>query len=253
MIRVFVSPHGDDEALSEAAAIATAVESGDEVHVVLASNGSTSAALAEINGQISDGPYWGTDVPHNPAVEGYEPLTPWDMAVARTAEFRSSCGALGVRPENVHLGRPGDMLEDLPDAVSAAWAMEIFTSWADHFAGQVVAWATMWWYDGSPDHAHLGQAGHKAKVDDPDRFSNFTFFIKASERTTQHALDLGVFVFPVPAAIAAKVKARQRHAAYCYCAWNPARGSYAVGKHSVGTLFDAVIAGGPNYCITRLS
>jgi GlcNAc-PI de-N-acetylase len=253
MIRFFVSPHADDETLSMLNAIVVALLNGDEVHVCLASNGSTSSAFAEINGLVDDGPYWGGG--HNPAVEGYAPLTLADLAEARTKEFRSACGQAGVLPENIHLGRPGDTLTDLPDAVSAAWAQELSTAWADHFEalGQTVAWGTMWWYDASSDHARLGQEWHRQKLADPTRFADCTFFIKVSERTTAHAVALGVFAFPVPPALAATVKTRLRHASLCYGAWNPAADSYAIGRHSVGTLFDAVAAGGPTYAITRLS
>jgi LmbE family N-acetylglucosaminyl deacetylase len=246
---VFYTPHQDDETLFMGQVIAHHALAGREVHVVLVSTGATSGARQEINGTVPDPTHWGGY--HYPEREGYEPLSLVDFGLARTRELLAACAQLGVPATRVHLGRaddPAPSSDLLPDSITVGWAEQVVTSWAEHFDARGVEQAghyTMHWADPHADHAALGQATRNLRADDPARYGDTRWLVKPEQATA-----LGAPAYPLPAAVAPTVKAMTRRAGWCYRAWQPASGAFAIGYHSVGTqYFPGVESGVPNHIV----
>jgi LmbE family N-acetylglucosaminyl deacetylase len=245
---VFYTPHQDDETLFMGQVIAHHCLAGREVHVVLASNGSTSGARDEVNGVAFDGTYW--DGFHYPTREGYAPLSLADFGLARTRELVAACAQLGVPAERVHLGRADQVpasSAELPDAISVDWATQVLRSWAEHFTAEgldQVGHYTMWWNDPQPDHAALGQALRDLHGEHPDWFGDARWLVKPEQATAA-----GAAAYALPASLAAQIKLMAKRAGWCYRAWQPAAGAYAIGYQSVAPFFDAVERGDPDHIV----
>jgi LmbE family N-acetylglucosaminyl deacetylase len=239
---VFYSPHQDDETLFMGLVIAHHCLAARTVHVVLCTNGSTSAARAEINGEVLDS--WVGHL-HVPAREGYSPLSQADFGRARSREFLAACGQLGVQPENVHFG--ADVThDDLPDSISVATAEELIRYWAGRFAAEgenQVGHYTMWWDDPQPDHAALGTALRNQRLANPEVFDDSRWLVKPEQATAASATG-----YDLPASVAPEARRMTRWAARCYEAWQPASGAYAIGYHSVGlSYFKALVSADTDY------
>jgi LmbE family N-acetylglucosaminyl deacetylase len=232
----FLEPHQDDAALFMAQAIAHHVLAGREVHVVLMSNGSTSQVLGELNGTAADPTWWaGT---HDPAAEGYAPMTAAEFGLARTREWRQSARHLGVPPAQQHLGMDVATSDLLPNGITQAYATDVMQYWLDHDLNAGLArpgFYTMWWGDPTADHAACGQALRALRLSDPD-FADSRWMVKPEQAAAASAS-----VYGVPAALVAEVKLMQKRAAWAYGAWAPEQGAFAVGMHSVRSYFE----GGP--------
>jgi LmbE family N-acetylglucosaminyl deacetylase len=246
---VFYSPHQDDETLFMGQIIAHCVLAGREVHVVLCSNGNTSEARQEINGELLDTGWW--KAWHYPAREGYEPLSAAEFGLARTREFRNALAQLGVRPENIHLGRadyPQPTSETLPDSIPPSWATALLQTWADHFVAlgyPAVGHYTMYWGDPQADHAAMGTALVNLKTEQPALFTDCRWLVKPEQ-----AVAAGAAAYVVPVGFAAQAKSMSRLAGKAYAAWAPEAGAYAAGYHSVGTVyFDDVEALAANHTV----
>ncbi len=241
----FLDPHQDDGVLFMAQVAAHHVLAGREVHVVLMTNGSTSSALAEINGTATDPTWWGTP-DHDPAAEGYTPLTPAGFGLARTREWRQSWRHLGVPPERQQFGEGWLAQSDgLPNNISVAYATGVIETLAaaEAAAGRdKPGFYTMHWEDPQPDHAAVGTALRNLRLADP-AFSDARWLVKPEE-----AADAGAVPYTVPATMLTEVVRRQKHAAWAYGAWAPEQGAYAIGMHSVASYFNGgPLAGAVNY------
>jgi LmbE family N-acetylglucosaminyl deacetylase len=235
---VFYSPHQDDETLFMGQVIAHHALAGREVHVVLCTNGSTSAVLDALNGVDSNG-WWGGW--HFPAREGYGPLTRPEFGQARSREFVAAVGQLGVFPQHIHVPAA------LPDGITVAAATELMISFADLFARQgepVVGHYTMWWGDPNPDHAHLGQALRDLHGRQP-RFADARWLVKPEQ-----AGAAGAAAYQPPPALRPEVLRMTRRSTFPYRSWAPRAGMYAIGYHSVGlAYFDDVERGDVNHIV----
>lgn len=221
---------------------------GRQVHVVLCSSGETSAARDQINGLAPNG-FWGGL--HYPAREGYAPLTPDTFGLARTRELIAACAQLGVPAERVHIGpvdqdsADGMLSAYLPDVIGVDWCTQVITSWAAHFADlghPQVGHYTMWHTDAQADHAALGRALKYLRVGNPARFGDARWLVKPEQVAAAKAS-----AYALPSAQSAQIRLMARRAGWCYRAWQPSAGAYAIGYHSVAAYFAAVESGGPNY------
>lgn len=240
---VFYTPHQDDETLFMGQVIAHHALAGREVHVVLCSNGFGSSTLAEINGTAADGNLWGGY--HYPAREGYAPLTLEQYSEARTREMVAACAQLGVPADRVHLGRadaPAASSADLPSTISTAWAAEVMESWAAHFAG-LGGHYTMWWGDNHPDHANLGAALRSLHDQGAVGFGDTRWLVKPEQASAA-----GASVYGLPSNLSATVVQMARRAGWCYRAWQPAAGAFAIGYHSV-SYFSGPESGTANHYV----
>jgi LmbE family N-acetylglucosaminyl deacetylase len=242
---VFYSPHQDDETLFMGQVIAHHALVGREVHVVLATNGETSGALAEINGTAPDPGWWGGY--HFPTREGYAPVSRDEFGRARSREFAAASRQLGVMAANIHFGLPGQTHDNLPPRIDVAAAESLMVAWAEHFTAtgrDQVGHYTMWKGDPNPHHAALGQALQNENNAHPQWFGDARWLVKPEQATAARAS-----VYRVPAAHQANAVAMARRAARCYTAWAPAQGMYAIGRHSVPAYFAQVDRGDPNHIL----
>lgn len=234
--RVYImEPHQDDAALFKAQMVAHHTLAGREVHAVLMSNGSTSGALAEINGTAVDNGWWGSP-PHEPDREGYAPLSQVEFGLARTREWSQSWLALGVPLERQHFGKGLASSDLLPDAITVAYATDVMTYWAavDALSERPAAsFKTMWWGDTTQDHANCGAALRALKLSGNPDFADAQWMVRFEQEGAP-----GSQQYSVPANLLPTVKAMQRRAGWCYCAWAPKAGSFAIGRHSVPDMFD---------------
>lgn len=245
----FFEPHQDDGCLFMAQAAAHHVLAGRTVHVVLMSNGSTSNALGELNGTASDPTWWGGT--HDPAHEGYAPLTQTEFGLARTREWRQSWRHLGVPPERQHFGMGLSSSADLPNSVSLSYATDVMSYWVDKDMLDDglpnPGLYTMWWDDPQGDHASCGQALKNLRLADGN-YTDGRWLVKPEQATAA-----GAAVYSVPSNLVNEVKLMQKHSAWAYGAWAPELNSFAIGMHSVALpYFDDPIRGDANHIVRYL-
>lgn len=247
-------PHADDETLSMAWEIAhhacvgpaTGAPEGRRVHLVLLSSGATSGALNEINGLTQDPTWWKR--PHDPAREGYAPLTPEEFSRSRAEEFIDAAAQLGVPRERVHFGMDLEDPAALPGSISVAYATEVFEYWVDkELAGgrEAPGLRTMHWLDGHQDHAHAGEALRELRLSGAP-YGDARWAVKPFEA----AGIPGAVPYPVPPALAGEVGAMVRCAALAYGAWAPRAGRFGIGMHSTADRFvEGPLAGAPMWYV----
>ncbi|WP_124728798.1 PIG-L family deacetylase [Staphylospora marina] len=234
---IFYAPHPDDETLNMGITIAEHVAAGRPTHVVLLTHGRVTAALNAINGAAYSG-YW--KATHNPAAEGYEPLTKDTLAEARVREFHHACGQLGVLPEWRHieyLDNPGSTNGENVTYSEARGVIEKYINMfpdADHY--------TLSYHDIHPEHAAAGQA--LLDLYNAGRIQyHVRFIISMATRN-----DLESRGAPIPGGgwkdtpTNDTIKQKVLNACRCYSAWAPSLGAYAVGYHSVAGQFDKFTA-----------
>jgi LmbE family N-acetylglucosaminyl deacetylase len=232
---VFYSPHADDETLNMGITIAEHAATGRPTYVVLMTHGRVTGALQAINGTTYSG-YW--KATHDPAAEGYDPLTQDTLAQARIYEFHHACSQLGVPRENQFVEYLDDPAGE--EAITYDEAKAVIQKYinlfpdADHY--------TLSYHDIHADHAACGQAlldlYNAGKI-----AYNVRFIISMATRTDLEAKKQSIpgggwKDVPTDNVIKQKVT----NACRCYAAWAPSLGAYAVGYHSVAGQFDKLIA-----------
>lgn len=230
---LFVAAHPDDETLSMGVAIAEHVAAGQDVHVLWLTSGTASGVINQLNG-TSVGSWWG--LPHDPAAEGYQPLTPLSLGLARIAEATAAVRCLAT-------GLPGTLTTHeagLPDgAVTEADAAAAILSVADAIAPNdpVRIKTHSHLVDNHPDHLAIGAAAKQLKVDDPDRFGDLRHYVLPPYWTDARLSQVSeAWDHPTDAGITRRV----RNGIRAYGAWQPEAGAYAIGWHSVPTYFTAL-------------
>lgn len=229
-------PHQDDGSLFMAQAVAHHVLANREVHVVLMSNGNASSARGEINGTAVDTGWWGSPV-HDPAREGYAPLGLTEFGLARTREWRQAWIQLGVPPERQHFGMGLASSDLLPTNITTAYATDVMRYWVQQDLNQGLpapSLKTMWWGDTTTDHANCGAALRALRLSNDTHYADAQWMVRTEQRGVT-----GSQQYAVPAAMLAEVQALQERSGWCYCAWAPEQGMYAIGRHSVSDLLDS--------------
>lgn len=231
---LFVAAHPDDEILAMGVALAEHLAAGQDVHVLLVTDGEGSAVLGDLNGSTLC-TWWG--VLHNPAAEGYAPLTAADLAAARVREATQACRSLAV-------GFTGSLTvhrAQLPDGgVTVVAAQQAILDVCDQIApGGVVrlkghTWKTA--YEAHPDHLAVGNALLNLSSADPARFSDRRHYIEPGYWPTG-TLPAG-FSWDTPTD--STISGRVKNACRAYSAWAPAVGSYAIGWHSKSDWFTTI-------------
>lgn len=213
---LFFCAHQDDEVLQFSVDILRHIAAGRPTYAILYSTGVGSSAHGMINGTAPSGWWGGT---HSPAVEGYQPLTDETFAAARTREFRSSLGQLGVPAANIIL----DPLDNVD--VTKANMIAYFRRYAAQFG--VASFKTHSYYDLSSHHAIGGEALRDLVLS--GEISDGRFYL--SRANMMAGGTTGKLTSVATSAEMTKIS----RAIKCYYAWNPAAESYAVGAHSVPT------------------
>jgi len=227
------TPHQDDETLWSGQIIAHHSLVGREVHIVLGTDGSTSAMRDALNGATSNG-WWGGY--HYPTREGIPaPLSPADFAEARDRELVQAARQLGVPPDRVHL-RTDTRTANLTvtEAKDLILANEALTPGAGHY--------TTHWTDPDPNHAALGTALRRLALDGAVTDARWVV------RRSQIGTVAGAVEYVVPMAYLAQARLMAKNATRCYGAWAPPE-AYAIGYHSVQTDMDWAASGASNWIV----
>jgi len=223
---IWYEPHQDDLSLWFPQGVSHHVLAGREVHIVSASDGSTSKILKAINGEESNG-WWGGF--HYPYREGIPaPLSPDDFAAARDRELLQAAAQLGVRQENVHLE-----LDRRKSSITVAEAEALIRRYEDLYPG--AGHYAMHWTDPDPTHAALGTALRNLALYESATFKDCRWVVRASQVGTV----AGAVEYIVPASLKAQTFHMARCAAKAFGAWDPPY-LYAIGQHSVPSDFAAV-------------
>lgn len=264
----FYSPHPDDETLSMGLAITHYLASGFEVHLVSVNSGGALGVANTLNGvtacTLADHGYT-----HNPAREGYAPLSVADIAAARIKEARSALGAMSVLssptpgtvthhvanlPDGFGSGQTADSTAP-PTAEGIALAKSVIQSYVEAYPNSFHY--TMSESDDHPDHAACGYALRELKnsAEFGPSLVNAKFFVSRLYWATSQANGL----YPADVLAAADgtlawFSAGSRKAEYDawlrgkvivpYKAWNPAAGAYGIGYHQVAGQFNSNFAAG---------
>lgn len=232
---IFYSPHQDDACLWAGRLLAHHALVGREVHIVCASDGSTSAILKALDGQEGNGFWKGW---HYPLREQYAPLTPGEFAAARDREEVSADLQLGALYQNIHLETGWRQA-----SLDVTRAKELILRYAALYpdAGHY----TTHWLDTDPTHKAVGEALRQLHLAGTPGMTDCRWVVRASQKTTIARTEQYV----VPAQWTDQVSAMVERAVLSYRSWAPLQGMYAIGWHSVPAYFEAVLAGEPNWIV----
>lgn len=239
----FIGAHQDDITLMMGHAAGHHAAAGREVHGFTATLGDTSIVLKELNGERFSGVWNDYHYPY-PGHEGYPPLTAGDFAAARDREDNAAAAQLGIMPGNHHSNWPGRKSSLTPTDAAA-----FLRSVKDAYPTAGIY--THHWLDTDVNHAALGTALRNYRLSDPLEWSDVRWFVR-QEQSNPVSPDPDIHdmsVYAVPSAYAARVTNMVLRASDCYRAWNPEADLYAIGEHSVKSMFDKVRAGYPNYIV----
>lgn len=223
---IFYSPHQDDESLAMAGSIREHKEAGRRVILVLLTRGENGGLLDIMNGTA--------DCPLGQGCPGGGShrfgLTQEDIVRARTAEFRAAARRLGV-DEVVVRDRPdsawGDYAGFVQEVRNTILEFERKHPGASH---KLVNGYRDVIHGSPPDQPNLT---HKACREAAEGLAGLDFrFYWVYGYTYPPEQRTAGYVLP----LSAKQFARKRQALAEYGRWDPERGRYALGYHSVGKL-----------------
>ncbi|WP_341719927.1 PIG-L family deacetylase [Micromonospora sp. FIMYZ51] len=221
-------PHPDDETLAAGTVIAEHVAAGRDVHILLLTRGERSVVLEALNGGPAVG-WWG--VRHDPAVEGYEPLTEADFGAARYRELVAAVGCMGVPADKIHeAGLPNEGV-----TINSAKAAIVAT--ANQIGGDVGLWAPSHTVDNHTDHLAAGRAVRQLGTDDPVRWWDRRYYVLPMYWSDARLSQVDWW-WDTPNN--ADVAARARNAVRAYQGWSPRTGSYAIGWQSTYAPFRTI-------------
>lgn len=221
---LFVAAHPDDETLAMGVTIAEHVAAGQDVHVLWLSRGEASNARNRINGTTSS-TWWG--VTHDPAAEGFSPLSVGQFGAARIAEGTNAVRCLGEVTIHEAGLSDGQMTQvqietaivDVADVIAPGDPVRLKTH--THTV------------DDHPDHLAAGAAALNLGDMQPGRFGDRRYYI-LSPYWSDPRLSQVNESWDLPAS--AEITARMVNACRSYGAWSPPH-TYAIGHHSTPSLW----------------
>lgn len=235
----FVGGHQDDILIMMGHAAAYHALVGREVHGFTGTLGDTSIALTELNGSRYSG-VWGDYHYPYPGHEGYQPLTPERFAECRDKEDRAAAAQLGILPGNFHSDWPGR--KSSLNLTEATAFMESIRA-----AYPTAGIYTHHWQDSDSNHKILGQALRNLRLADPIAYADVRFFVRQEQVTDPAIADKAIYSYPTQ--YQADVTNMVLRACDCFCAWNPESDMFAIGDHSVHSMFTKIRNGFPNYMV----
>ena len=214
---LYFVPHQDDELLSMGLDICMAVAKGNDVHVILCTDGAKSKIRKVLSTNKECSVHRGK--------HSYD-LDEEKFSRARDAEFAESCVALGVLPANIHI-LP---LRATDGMLDTGFAETVIMRYLAMFGARATVGAIYCGNDETQhkDHKALGTAVQnlwQRKI-----IKKVRFF---AEPYGQIDKNLGFIAKSAPK----KFRAKLLKAIQAYCLWQPEKGRYAVGAHSVMTQF----------------
>ncbi|MBP2473894.1 LmbE family N-acetylglucosaminyl deacetylase [Crossiella equi] len=226
---IFYAPHQDDESIAMAGAIREHKDAGRPVHLVLLSRGENGGLIDVLNGNCG----LGADCPSGDPGHRVA-LTLDDVVAARTAEFTAAAHALGVDSVTV-LDHPDSAWTDYDGFVAHVRATirdferrypgashKLVSGRRDTIHGQDPT-------EPNKTHAACRDAAEslRGEISDFRFYWVYGYTYPPELRTAHHVLDL-----------TPRWLARKRAALAQYRVWDPARGRYALGYHSVRFMID---------------
>lgn len=231
---LWIFAHEDDETLCAGVPMAEHVAAGRIPNCLIMTDGATSNVLGALNGETLS-TYW--KVMHNPAAEGYDPLTPDVFSRARRRETRTALDAIAT-PHEIPLyaaGYPSDVLtvEQVKTEIRTVADQIDPTGGPVQLKGHTYL-AEM---EAHRDHLAVGNAIRELAAEEP-RFATPRYYVlSAYWKNTPPAGHTMVWDMPTNADIAA----RAVNAGRAYSAWAPPD-AYAIGIHSTASLFATLAA-----------
>lgn len=230
---LYFSPHQDDELLTLGIDGCRMLQKGYEIHVILCSDGSKSG----IRKKLADG----KSCPHHPGIHEYDLDIPAFIA-ARDLEFRESCAGLGYETGHVHISA----IRAVDGELSVQQGEAILRETLSRFPGDVSV-RTISPFGGKKqhkDHTHLGQAA--MNLYQKGLIKDLRLFIEpyCLESCREAYPQLKLTTIRADGAVTAALK----KAIAAYSLWAPREGRYAIGYHSVTTVFKDFLAAPAAYC-----
>ncbi len=214
---IYFVPHQDDEILTMGISIAMGVKNGFDVYVVLCTDGSRSRIRTVLN----DG-----SICEKCLNRHVFPLSLEDFIAARDREFLSSCADLGVKRNNIIIEenriKDGNLTEEN--------ARKIIVKYLD-LLGRDSYVGTMYPNDASiqhHDHRNLGLAALKLKNEGKIGRLELMEEPYVVKEVNHNPADE-----PKKIKARADIESRLENAISEYSLFNPSKGRYAVGYHSV--------------------
>lgn len=270
---VIFAPHPDDETLSMGYAMVWYLAAGYSVHLVSMNRGGNGGPLDQINGTA---PCVMHGYTHNPAQEGYAPLTPEAIGAARLLEARAALGAMATVTPYGTVPATGKVFHHeggLPDGFGGTYgqpptqagidaAQEVIAKFVAEVPGAF--YHTMSPTDAHPDHAACGKALRNLKnqagsgVGAGSRFFVSRLYWGPTEqqpnnppRTPELVAEGPEWFTAVPSTKRDEVvSVLKNRVAPVFKAWNPSAGSYGFGQHEVLNQF--INNFGPNASVANL-
>lgn len=214
-VAIFYVPHQDDELLTMGVAVVNHIESGNDVHLVLLTDGSASSALSTVNQKLKR--------------DGYKTITRQQFSDVRDQEFKNSAIALGVQPSNIHYENLKDGNTHVKDIKNIIMKYEKKYPNARH--------KTMTYIDDHRDHRNAGQAllqlYNEGKVKDARFYIQDLHRVKGKKHWKEN----------YKSSYYTKIK----NAATSYMTYNPEKNQYAIGYTSVRGHFDNLLKNPVSY------
>jgi LmbE family N-acetylglucosaminyl deacetylase len=225
---ILVVPHPDDEVLGAGVTIAEHVAAGRDVQILLLTRGTNSGARDKINGDRWS-PWWG--VAHDPVAEGYTPLDQDQFGAARFSELVVALSCLGVGSTQIHeVGLlDGQVTVAAVKTAIAGLVAQLGSASPGVYAPSFVV-------DDNADHRAGGQALRELGTENPTLYADRRWYILPAYWSDSRLTQVNEFWdYPTDTAISN----RARNACRANGAWHPPD-SYAIGYHSVDTMFAAI-------------
>lgn len=222
---LYFAPHQDDELLSMGIDICRSLKHGDDVHVILCSDGSKSY----VRGLLGNG----KNCKKHEGIHCY-PLTTEEFVAARDREFRDSCHSLGVPEENIHIPQ----IRAIDGSVDVAFAENLMLGYLKK-AGTDAIICTISPNNGPSQHRDHKALGYAAvNLMEKGAVHQVRLFIEPYHYA--EIADDPRYTPAAPQALTAQTEVAEkiRNAIGAYSLWNPEQKRYAVGYHSVTTQFD---------------
>lgn len=230
MSHLFYVPHADDEVLSLGVAILKCLELGEEVHLILMTDGSACGSIRFLNGDEHCGVH---DCFHNPIDEMYRDgiLDEQDHVTARTREFLAVSRIYGIDPDHLHVYGYKDGRLTVDQARTVVLRMEN----DGNIPGPKTHHTMTARFDNHNDHISCGTA--LAELHREGKIGAPHWYVKRSLWGTLPD------DAPIEDLVATEGQAvlLRRACEEVYMRWEPGEGHYAVGYHSVPMSFDGLL------------
>ncbi len=238
-IVLYFSPHQDDELLTMGVDISkTCLLENKDVHIILCTDGSKSPARQRLNS--------GDVCPKHNQIHKCN-LSVEDFVKARDFEFVSSCKALGVHSENIHIYEKRAVDGEL----SVEYAQEIIKHFVSIY-GKNAEICTItpfrFFQFQHEDHYNLGLA---AKIlAKKKEILKTNFFLESNRLGKFSKRIINNIIYDIKKEdITEEIEDKIKKAIDVYYYFNPAEKRYAIGSHCVPFLFEFYKKNMLTYCL----